>query len=134
MVKKQEYSHSYKAKIPMGWNFLPRVTALAWIVVSSMVVMGLLFGLASCSKDPLERALQGDFLASKNNRIVGNYCRSCHVHKDFAAANHMGNVKAKYKVRKYRDAEECRDCHGVNFKFFGPPHRRTRHPPDGRVL
>ena len=99
-----------------------------------MAVMGALFGLASCTREPLKRALRGDFLASENNRIISNYCRSCHVHKDFAAANHMGNVKAKYKVRQYRDAEECRDCHGINFKYFGPPHRRTRHPPDGRVL
>ncbi len=111
-----------------------RFAHLTWVVVFSMAVMGSLFGLASCTREPLKRALRGDFLASENNRIISNYCRSCHVHKDFAAANHMGNVKAKYKVRQYRDAEECRDCHGVNFKFFRPPHRRTRHPPDGRVL
>ncbi|HJM43073.1 MAG: hypothetical protein QGH70_01660 [Nitrospinota bacterium] len=91
-------------------------------------------GLASCTKDPLKQALSGKFLASENNRVISNYCRSCHVHRDFAAANHMAVIKPRYRVRKYREAEECRDCHSVKFGFFGPAHRRTLHPPDGRRL
>lgn len=94
----------------------------------------IVLGLASCKKDPLEQALSGKFLASENNRVISNYCRSCHVHRDFAAANHMAGVRPRYTVRKYREAEECRDCHGVKSGFFGPAHRRTLHPPDGRRL
>lgn len=102
--------------------------------VFAAAAAAIVLGLASCKKDPLEQALSGKFLASENNRVISNYCRSCHVHRDFAAANHMAGVRPRYTVRKYREAEECRDCHDVKSGFFGPAHRRTLHPPDGRRL
>ncbi|MFQ5692165.1 MAG: hypothetical protein ACE5IM_03860 [Nitrospinota bacterium] len=108
---------------------------IRWIVPALALAAGaLVLGLASCSKDPLKQALKGKFLATENNRIITNYCRRCHVHRAFAAANHVATVRRRYTVRKFHEAEECRTCHSVDFKMFGPEHRRTLHPPDGRRL
>ncbi|MEE8110829.1 MAG: hypothetical protein V3T44_07350 [bacterium] len=112
-----------------------RTPEARWIgLVLGAAAAALTLGLASCTKGPLKQALQGKFLASENNRIISSYCQSCHVHRNFAPENHMVAVKQRYTVRKFREAEECRDCHGVKFRFFQTEHRSTLHPPDGRRL
>ncbi|MFQ5915416.1 MAG: hypothetical protein ACE5JS_19785 [Nitrospinota bacterium] len=113
----------------------PRVRRpkVRWIPPAlAVVAAALILALASCTKDPLKRAFRGKFLTSENNRIISNYCQSCHVHREFVPEVHMAAVKRRYTVRKLREAEECRDCHSVDFKLFSPEDRRTLHPPDGR--
>lgn len=87
--------------------------------------------MAACARDPLKAALAGRFLPTENNRIINNYCQSCHVHRDFVPDRHVLDVIERYQVREFREARECRVCHQVNFRWFGPDHRVTRRPPDG---
>ncbi len=91
----------------------------------------LFLSLAACTRDPLKAALKGKFPPTQNNRIINNYCQSCHVHRDFIADRHVAEVAPQYEVREFREARECRVCHSVNFNFFDPEHRITLHPPDG---
>ncbi|MBI2880003.1 MAG: hypothetical protein HYY21_00340 [Candidatus Tectomicrobia bacterium] len=108
---------------------------MRWVAPAvAAAAVALVFGVASCARDPLKQAFEGRFLASENNRIITNYCQSCHVHRNLVPDRHLAEVKSRYTDRRFRTAEECRECHGVNFKFFGPEHRRTLHPPDGRTL
>ena len=108
---------------------------IRWFIpVVGVAVAASLFAVASCTRDPLKEALAGKYLATENNRIISNYCQTCHVHRNFALETHVGAMKREYSVRTLREAEECRDCHNVNFNFFWPDHRNTLFPPLGRRL
>lgn len=89
----------------------------------------LLFILSSCSTTQLEQAFQGKFAYTENNRIINDYCQSCHVHKNFLPDQHVFRMVNLYNELPYTKARECRVCHYLT----GDPaendeHRGTRWP------
>ena len=84
-----------------------------------------------CSELELARAFQGEFNPLKNNKVIGEYCTSCHIHKEFSSGLHVAEVRSEYKRRLFRTTTECRACHylekqWVHDKFL----RKTRRPRD----
>jgi len=89
----------------------------------------LLLVLVSCSKTRLEQAFQGKFEFTENNRIINDYCQSCHAHKNFLPDQHVSLTVRLYDKPPYTQARECRVCHSLE----GDPaqkneQRRTRWP------
>ena len=69
----------------------------------------LFFG-AGCSQLELSRAFQGEFNSHRNNRIIGEYCTSCHIHKELDSKKHLIEVRLKYRRRLFNTTTECRTC------------------------
>ena len=91
----------------------------------------LLFLLTSCSNVEVEQAFKGEFRAGKSNKIIGEYCKSCHIHKDFDPPEHVSKVRSLYKRPVFRKARECRSCHYIEKDWMHNQHeRKTRMPGD----
>tara|TARA_Y100001936_G_scaffold105172_1_gene103369 strand:+ start:364 stop:780 length:417 start_codon:yes stop_codon:yes gene_type:complete len=87
--------------------------------------------LASCSYADVEKAFNGDFRPGKSNKVIGEYCQSCHIHKDFDPPRHVANVRSLYKTPVFRKARECRSCHYIEKNWMYNRHgRKTRMPTD----
>ena len=69
--------------------------------------------LCSCSSLEIEKAFNGEFSRSKNNRVINDYCLNCHVHRNFQAKEHILKKRKSYKKKIYRKASDCRICHYV---------------------
>ena len=99
----------------------------ACICLITVVALGLIF--SGCYTRKIEEAFDGDFTAENNNRIINEYCQSCHIHKDFVPASHIENMSPKYKMKIFRRASECRTCHYIEKKFTENDFlRKTRTP------
>jgi len=97
---------------------------------SFFFALGLL-AVSGCSDLSLENAFDGDFSAQKNNEVIGNYCQSCHIHKDFEAESHMEARRVEYKRKYFRKAVECRSCHYLEKEWVRNHYlRKTRSPDD----
>ncbi len=95
-----------------------------------LLVVSLIFG-AGCSDLDLDRAFEGGFPSSKNNKIISGYCMNCHIHKEFDSGEHLLNVRLDYKSRFFRTARECRACHYIETEWFHKKVlRKTRRPED----
>ena len=93
-------------------------------------VFWLLFFLgAGCYSLEFVQAFEGEFSSKKNNKLIGGYCTSCHIHKEFDSEQHMLKVRPKYKRRVFRHTQECRTCHYLE-KDWSNDHnfRKTRRP------
>tara|TARA_B100000959_G_scaffold282774_1_gene349957 strand:+ start:2245 stop:2568 length:324 start_codon:yes stop_codon:yes gene_type:complete len=88
--------------------------------------------IASCSTPPLKRAFDGEFSKVENNRVIFEYCQSCHVHNELIPAPHVAEKTSNYKSKKFRETKECRTCHYINEDFFGDIERKTIRPKKGR--
>ncbi|HJP17039.1 MAG TPA: hypothetical protein QF468_00115 [Nitrospinota bacterium] len=88
--------------------------------------------IASCSTPPLKRAFDGEFSKVENNRVIFEYCQSCHVHNELIPAPHVAEKTSNYKSKKFRETKECRTCHYINEDFFGDVERKTIRPKKGR--
>ena len=94
------------------------------------LVAFLIFG-AGCSSLELNRAFEGKFPSSKNNKIIDGYCISCHIHKEFDSEKHLVDVRLDYKTRFFRTARECRACHYIEKEWlYNNVFRKTRRPKD----
>lgn len=92
-----------------------------------VLILGLIF--SGCYTRIIEEAFDGDFTAKKNNRMINEYCQSCHIHKDFEAESHIAQMNPKYKMRIFRRTAECRTCHYIEKKFAENDFsRKTRTP------
>ena len=109
-------------------SFAPpsRILTLIW------VFSGIGFAIFSgCSPMELDKAFRGDLPPGKANKIIGNYCQSCHIHKAFDPLRHVANVRSLYKRIVFRKARECRSCHYIEKNWMHNQHkRRTRMPDD----
>ena len=105
---------------------LSRILRLVW------VFSGLGFAILSgCSHMEVEKAFRGDLHPGKANKVIGNYCQSCHIHKNFDPLLHVTNVRSLYKRRVFRKARECRSCHYIERAWMHNQHeRKTRMPDD----
>ena len=87
--------------------------------------------LSGCSHMEVEKAFRGDLPPGKANKVIGNYCQSCHIHKAFDPLLHVANVRSLYKRRVFRKARECRSCHYIEKNWMHNQHKRkTRMPND----
>ncbi len=90
----------------------------------------ILIGLsAGCYTQKIEEAFDRDFAAADSNRVINNYCRGCHIHRNFVSAGHVEKQSVLYKRKVFRYATECRTCHYLEKKFsLNDFTRRTRRP------
>ena len=107
-----------------------RIWGRALIRSAVFLVIFLIFG-AGCSNLELDRAFEGKFPPSKNNKIIDGYCVSCHIHKEFDSEKHLVDVRSDYKSRFFRTAQECRTCHYIEKEWLhNNVFRKTRRPKD----
>ena len=84
-----------------------------------------------CSNLEVEKAFKGDLRPRQANKIIGDYCQSCHIHKDFDPRLHISKVLSLYKRTIFRKARECRTCHYIEKDWMHNQHqRKTRMPED----
>jgi len=82
-----------------------------------------------CYTQEIEKAFDGDFVAVDSNKMINDYCRSCHIHRDFNPANHIEEQSLLYKGQVFRYATECRTCHYLEKQFsLNDFTRKTRRP------
>ena len=98
----------------------------------NQIFTGMLLALLTgCSNVEVEQAFKGEFRAGKANKIIGEYCQSCHIHKDFDPFLHVSNVRSLYKRPVFIKARECRSCHYIEKDWMHNQHeRKTRMPDD----
>ncbi len=102
-----------------------------FLVRSAVVLVVLLIYGAGCSGLDLDRAFEGEFPSSKNNKIIDEYCVTCHIHKEFDSKEHLVGVRSDYKSQFFRTARECRVCHYIEKEwFYNTVFRKTRRPKD----
>ena len=82
-----------------------------------------------CIKSELPSAFEGEFGGEKNNKVISEYCTSCHIHKDFPSKGHVQKIRLKYKRKLFRKAKECRICHYIEREWsYNHIFRKTRRP------
>ena len=87
--------------------------------------------LAGCSHIEVEQAFKGELRPGKANKVIGEYCQSCHIHHDFDPPLHVSSVRGLYKRPVFRKARECRSCHYIEKLWMYNQHKRkTRMPAD----
>ncbi len=95
-----------------------------------MLAILLLAGLG-CAEVEVTEAFKGNFEKSKGNKVITDYCQSCHIHKDFDSTEHMVEVQLDYKRTVFKNAEECRVCHYLEKHLvYDQFLRKTRRPGD----
>ena len=112
-------------KYEKSFTPISRILRLFW------VFSGIGFAILSgCAPMEVEKAFSGDLPAGKANKIIGNYCQSCHIHKGFDPLLHVSNVRNLYKRRVFRKARECRSCHYIEKNWMHNQHKRKTRMPD----
>lgn len=86
-----------------------------------------------CYTLDVERAFDGKFKNKENNRIINEYCQSCHIHRDFDPRDHVESMQKLYRRVIFRTTKECRVCHYIE-KIMARNEfiRRTRRPREVR--
>ncbi len=93
------------------------------------VLMGVLFIISmGCAKSLLDKAFKGKFSPYKNNRIINEYCQSCHVHKDFLPDEHIEKVTGLYNNELFNQTIECKTCHYLEKNLWGDIIQKTIKP------
>ena len=96
---------------------------------SVIFLVGFLFLETGCSQLELVRAFQGEFNSERNNKVIGEYCTSCHIHKEFDSEQHVTEVRPEYRRRLFRITTECRTCHYLEKHWvYNRVLRKTRRP------
>ncbi len=98
------------------------------VLLLLLILSPCVFSIA-CTKQPVQKAMEGDFTAMENNKVINEYCQSCHIHRNFDPGEHMEEVTLEYKRKVFRKAEECRVCHYIDKRFTRSSLiRKTRWP------
>ena len=108
-----------------SYTLLNRILRLAWVFSGIGVAI-----LSGCSPMEIEKAFKGDLPVGKANKVIGNYCQSCHIHKGFDPLLHVANVRSLYKRRVFRKSRECRSCHYLEKNWMHNQHKRKTRMPD----
>ena len=107
-----------------------RIRGMVLIRSAVVLVIFLIFGVG-CSDLDLQRAFEGEFSSSKNNKVIDGYCIGCHIHRELDSKKHLVEVRLDYKSRFFRTARECRACHYIEKKWLhNNVLRKTRRPKD----
>lgn len=88
---------------------------------------------ASCVSKPVDRAFAGKMGPDEAKRTIVEYCQTCHTHRNFNAAEHLGQVSEAYKAEPYTSANDCQTCHSMKRNFWDDV-IRTTHYPGGRLV
>lgn len=98
----------------------------------SYLFLGLLaIILGGCYTLDVVKAFDGKFPPEQANKMIIEYCQSCHIHKDFVPQTHLETVKKNYRQKKFQEATECRTCHYVQTQFMrNELIRKTKRPND----
>lgn len=89
----------------------------------------LILAVAGCYSLKVENAFKGKFASHEGNKIILDYCKSCHLHKDFDSSLHVEEMSLDYKRKVFRYATECRVCHFVKKRWYLNDYlRKTRRP------
>lgn len=82
---------------------------------------------------PVDQAFSGDLEPDEETKVITDYCQSCHLHRDFAAAAHLAKVPGHYSKEPYKSTRDCKVCHEIKRNFWNDILRFT-HIPDGRIV
>jgi hypothetical protein len=96
-----------------------------WVILCALCA---LLGLTACHPKPLDDALQGHLEADEGNRVITEYCQSCHIHRDFDPQRHVELAQSLYDRLPYTSAYECQVCHVARRDTWGERHRKTMWP------
>ena len=100
-------------------------------VKQGLLVVLLLLAFSGCTTRDVERAFKGHLRPGKANKIIGEYCQSCHIHKDFDPPLHVSKVRNLYHHPVFKKARECRTCHYIERNWMHNQHeRKTLMPED----
>ncbi|MBI3795085.1 MAG: hypothetical protein HY280_10230 [Nitrospinae bacterium] len=64
---------------------------------------------ASCTTPDIEKAFDSDMKAEQSDKIIVEYCQSCHNHKKFISSAHYEEIKKKQPDSG--NTVQCRVCH-----------------------
>lgn len=93
-----------------------------------LIACAWLFG-SGCADRAIENAFKGQYSAVKNNKVINDYCQSCHIHKDFDASDHVSEVRQYYRKTAFRRTKQCRRCHYIEKNWIHNNYdRKTRLP------
>jgi hypothetical protein len=96
-----------------------------------LLVVLLLLVFSGCTSRDVEKAFKGDLRPGKANKVIGEYCQSCHIHKDFDPPLHVSKVRNLYHHPVFKNARECRACHYIEKNWMHNQHeRKTLMPED----
>ena len=99
--------------------------------MQGLLVALFLVSFSGCTNKDVEKAFKGDLRPGKANKIIGEYCQSCHIHKDFDPPLHVSKVRNLYNRPVFKKARECRSCHYIEKNWMHNQHeRKTRMPKD----
>lgn len=96
-----------------------------WFLLCSLCA---LLSLTACQPRPLDEALRGRLALAEGNRVITEYCQSCHIHRAFDPLRHTERVQTLYDRPPYTDTVECQVCHVARRDTRGSRHRRTLWP------
>tara|TARA_B100001123_G_C14480007_1_gene697952 strand:+ start:28 stop:468 length:441 start_codon:yes stop_codon:yes gene_type:complete len=115
-------------KMPLiGFN-LSNFSFLTIVRFFKLFLFFILF-FCGCLNLEVEKAFNGEFSRTKNNKVINDYCLNCHVHRNFHAKKHILTKRKSYKKNFYRKASDCRTCHYVEKIWeWNDLRRKTRYP------
>lgn len=96
--------------------------------ITAVIASALILLAAACATGDVERAFDSKTAEKDSNRIIANYCMSCHTHQAFDAAAHVPASRARYAEPAYARATECRSCHAYAVNWRGDELRGTHWP------
>ena len=111
----------------------PKVLSMrkAGFAKQGLLVVLLLLVFSGCTSRDVEKAFKGDLRPGKANKVIGEYCQSCHIHKDFDPPLHVSQVRNLYHHPVFKKARECRVCHYIEKNWMHNQHeRKTLMPED----
>ena len=101
---------------------------MTYFFSGAFVVIFLFLG-GGCAKLEVTRAFQGEFNSQRNNKVIGTYCTSCHIHKEFDPKRHVVEMRPEYRRSPFRTTTECRTCHYIEKQWtHNEVLRKTRRP------
>ena len=96
-----------------------------------LLVVLLLLAFSGCANNNIDKAFKGDLRPGMANKVIGEYCQSCHIHKDFDPPLHVSKVRNLYTHPIFKKARECRSCHYIERNWMHNQHeRKTLMPKD----
>ena len=93
-----------------------------------LILISSLLSLSACRPKPLDDALKGRIEPVKGNRIITEYCQSCHIHRTFDPTRHVPQAQALYDRAPFNETVQCRACHLVRKDTWGARKRKTLWP------
>jgi len=110
--------------VPANGMWLRGLFQMKWLWIFALIGMSV-----GCYTQKIEKAFDGDFVAADSNKMINDYCRSCHIHRDFNSTGHVEEKSLLYKRKVFRYATECRTCHYLEKQFsLNDFTRKTRRP------